>query len=84
LSESISGIIINDVADHFGIFYFEKHKYKHSNVNINPKRFFLSQNNAITFNQLLVPTDWYGIIVALIVRIIFSAFNLAFPVKILK
>ena len=89
--ESINGIIINDVADHFGIFYIEKHKYKHSNVNIKQKRFF-SENNVLKFNQLLLQTDFstvqdytcpdhaYNIFIEKYI----SAFNLAFPVKDIK
>ena len=37
LAESTNGIIINDVADHFGIVYIEKHKHKHLSVNIKQK-----------------------------------------------
>jgi len=39
MPESTNGIIINDVADHFEIFYIEKHFHKHSNVKIKQKRF---------------------------------------------
>ena len=58
--DPINGIIINDVADHFGIFYIEKHKHKHSNINIKQKRFF-SENHAFKFNQLLLQTDYSSV-----------------------
>jgi hypothetical protein len=88
LTESINGIIINDVADHFGIFYIETHTHKHSCVNIKQKRFF-SENNALKFHQLLLQTDFTSVYdyncpdhaYNTFIEKYLSAFNLAFPVK---
>jgi len=52
-TESMNGIVINDVSDHVELFYIEKHK--HSGVNIKQKP-FLEQCSKIhqSYRQIYV------------------------------
>ncbi len=57
LSRPINGIVINDVADHFGIFHIEQHKNKNTHAKQIHKRFF-SDINMMKFQELLQEIDF--------------------------
>ena len=83
-----SGIIINDVADHFGTFYISKSNISHENPTYNTYRSFsdtnistfennLDQCNFNTILQMTCPNDAYKEFMNLYK----NAFEKAFPLK---
>jgi len=60
-SVGISGIIITDLADHFGTFYIIQGKHKHKETQQAKIRIF-SENNIAKFQILLDQTDFSHIL----------------------
>ena len=57
INSFISGIVVNDVADHFGTFHILKNGSKQTSLEKNEKRIF-SEANINTFNSALEHTDF--------------------------
>jgi hypothetical protein len=58
---SNSGIVVNDVADHFGVFLTLSHTYKQTDSKLAFKRVF-STNNINHFNNILQQVDFSDVI----------------------
>jgi len=87
---SISGIIINDVADHFGVFHIQNNITRHSPLIIKPTRIY-SENNISKFINLLQQTDFTDILQTdcpevsyqKFIRLYSLAHESAFPLKVI-
>ena len=86
-----SGIIINDVADHFGIFCILKEKHKYSNKICTQKRSF-NAGNMTKFKNVLTNTDFSNVLNAecphiaynIFLKLYLTAFNDSFPLRDIK
>ncbi len=87
ISSSISGIIVTDVADHFGIYHITSQRNKEPKQPKLTKRFF-SENNINKLNKLLLQTNFAPAIQQdpneaynIFFKIYKEKFDMAFPVK---
>ncbi len=89
--KSISGIILTDVSDHFGIYHIVHNRRKTHIHHANTRRIFSSQNQE-TFNELLRQTDFSDIsqincpqqAYNLFIDKYKTAFDIAFPLTQIK
>lgn len=91
ISSATSGIIITDVADHFGTFHSVSHKHTHISSEIKQTRFY-SDKNILKFKTLLDQTDFRNILQINCPNEAFdvfilkyrNAFEQAFPLRAIK
>lgn len=85
---SKSGIILTDVADHFGTFYLIQDKSKHIEQQTLVNKRIFSENNVNTFNESLDQTDFTDILNTDCPNVAYDKFmtlykdkfNIAFPI----
>ena len=90
-SDSQSGIIVTDVADHFGIFHTVRNKTKHLQ-NLQKKARIFSDTNLALFKQYLDQSDFSSILTIdnpnnayeTFIDFYKQAYEKAFPLKIIK
>ena len=90
-SDSQSGIIVTDVADHFGIFHTVRNKTKHLQ-NLQKKSRIFSDTNLALFKQYLDQSDFSSILTIdnpnnayeTFIDLYKQAYEKAFPLKIIK
>ena len=90
-SDSQSGIIVTDVADHFGIFHTVRNKTKHLQ-HLQKKSRIFSDTNLALFKQYLDQSDFSSILTinnpnnayATFIDLYKQAYEKAFPLKIIK